>query len=172
MTERTTRILLDLKARQDADEHMVCPRCGADNMKHPLHTNALSRIAEIYICDSCGSAEAMLEHMNQRSPLTSWDVFKPKVPPSDFKERPADEVLDLVTKTQLDALTHIFRLCRDDPAQAEEYRLEAFESCSGLTELWTQPFAAKYKAVDGSVVVRFTTNADGNPVVQAGIAEK
>ena len=172
MTERMTRIYLDLKARQDADEHIACPRCGADNMKHPLHTNALSRMLDIYICDACGTTEAMLAHMNQQSPLTDWAAFKPQVPPSDLKTLPATDVLERVTKKQLEPLIHIFRLCRDDPEHAGEYRLEAFESCPGLTELWTQPFAAKYKAVDGSVVVRFTTNADGNPVVQAGIADK
>ena len=40
-------VLLDLKARQKAGEPMRCPRCGADTMKEPVHTNALSRIADI-----------------------------------------------------------------------------------------------------------------------------
>ena len=172
MTERMTRILLDLKARQDADEHMPCPRCGADTMKHPLHTNALSRMADVYICDACGTTEATMEYMNQRTPLTSWEVFKPKVPPSDFEAQSADAVLEQVTRTQLEALTHIYRLCKDDPDHAAEHRLEAFESCPGLTELWTQPFAAKYRTADGSVVVRFETKADGSPIVKAGISEK
>lgn len=172
MTERMTRIYLDLKARQEAGEHMPCPRCGADTMKPRIHTNALSRMADIHICDACGTTEAMLAHMSQRMPLTEWAAFKPQVPPSDLRTLPATEVLERVTREQLEPLTHIFRLCRDDPEQAGEYRLEAFEICPGLTELWTQPFAARYKAADGSVVVRFETNADGNPVVQAGIAEK
>ena len=34
--------LLDLKARQEAGEHMMCPRCGKDTMKPELHTNAMS----------------------------------------------------------------------------------------------------------------------------------
>ena len=37
MTERMERRLLDLKARQQAGEHMLCPRCGADTMKEPIH---------------------------------------------------------------------------------------------------------------------------------------
>ena len=46
MTERSQRILDDLKARQQAGEYMACPRCGMDVMKTPVHTNALSRAAE------------------------------------------------------------------------------------------------------------------------------
>ena len=47
MTERAERRLLDLKARQEAGEHMMCPRCGRDAMKAPVHTNALSRTADM-----------------------------------------------------------------------------------------------------------------------------
>ena len=36
MTERMERKLLDLKARQQAGEHMPCPRCGKDRMKEPV----------------------------------------------------------------------------------------------------------------------------------------
>lgn len=172
MTERTSRILLDLQARQKAGEHMLCPRCGADTMKEPVHTNAMSRMADIYICDACGATEGWLAHINNPMPITGWWAFKPQVPPSDLKTLPATEVLERVTKEQVEALTHIYRLCRDDPAQASEYRLEAFESCPGLTELWTKPFMAKYRAADGSVVMRFETNADGNTMARAGIADK
>ena len=51
MTERMERKLLDLKARQQDGEHMPCPRCGEDRMKEPVHTNALSRMADVYVCD-------------------------------------------------------------------------------------------------------------------------
>ena len=70
MTERMERRLLDLKSRQQAEEHMLCPRCGADNMKEPVCTNALSRVTDLYVCDSCGTAEAMLAFMKQDYPLT------------------------------------------------------------------------------------------------------
>ena len=43
MTERMERRRLDLIARQQAGEMMTCPRCGADSMKRPIHTNAMSR---------------------------------------------------------------------------------------------------------------------------------
>ena len=88
MTERMERRLLDLKARQQAEEHMLCPRCGADTMKEPVCTNALSRVADLYVCDSCGTAEAMLAFMKQDYPLTSWAAFQPVRPPSDLEALP------------------------------------------------------------------------------------
>lgn len=62
---------------------------------------------------------------------------------------------------QIDTLTEICKRCTEDPAHAAEYRLEAFESCPGLTELWPQPFQAKYDAADGAVLVRFKTDKNG-----------
>ena len=35
------KALADLRARQEAGEHMPCPRCGKDTMKPALCTNAL-----------------------------------------------------------------------------------------------------------------------------------
>ena len=69
-------------------------------------------------------------------------------------------------------LTRIYRLCRDDPDNAEWYRLEAFESCPGLTELWLQPFQANYRAGDGTVVVRLKTDEAGNIQMAANIIDK
>ena len=61
MTDRIRKTLGDLKARQDAGEQMLCPRCGRNTMKKNIHTNALSRYADIYICDACGTEEAPLK---------------------------------------------------------------------------------------------------------------
>ena len=161
MTEKMKNRLGDLKARQHSGEHMHCPRCGADTMKEPVHTNALSRLTDIYICDACGSAEAMLAFMGQEYPLTSWSAFQPERPASDFRDLPAGDVLMRVTLHQIDTLTEICKRCTDDPEHAAEHRLEAFESCPGLTELWPQPFQAKYDAAYGAVLVRFKTDKNG-----------
>ena len=48
MTEKMNTRLGDLKARQLKGEHMKCPRCGADTMKEPVHTNALSRVGKFF----------------------------------------------------------------------------------------------------------------------------
>ena len=47
-------------------------------MKEPVHTNALSRVADVYVCDDCGTAEALLAFMKQQYPLTCWAAFQPK----------------------------------------------------------------------------------------------
>ena len=102
MTEKIQKRLLDLKAAQDADTPMRCPRCGADTMKHPMATNALSRVADLYICDSCGNAEGLLAFMRHSHPLHRWSVFEPQKPDSDFKARPAKDVLAEILQTQID----------------------------------------------------------------------
>lgn len=49
--------IADLKAWQDAGEHMLCPRCGKDTMKPDIRSNAKSRYEDIWICDECGTAK-------------------------------------------------------------------------------------------------------------------
>ena len=172
MTGRSQRILDDLKARQRAGEYMVCPRCGMDVMKTPVHTNALSRAADVYICDACGSTEAMLAYMKQPSPLSRLGGLPSQTPARRPPARPAGEALPEIVGRQMAELTRIYRLCRDDPDNAEWYRLEAFESCPGLTELWPQPFQANYRAGDGTVVVRLKTDEAGNIQMAANIIDK
>ena len=101
MTEKIQKRLLDLKAAQDADTPMRCPRCGADTMKSPMHTNALSRHQDLYICDSCGTAEALLDFMGQTYPLYQWQAFAPQKPPFGFQS------------------THSLRCADGDPADPD-----------------------------------------------------
>ena len=89
MTDATRQRLLYLKAQQEADAPMPCPRCGANTMKQPCTSNALSRYVDLHICDSCGTAEALLAFMNQTLPLHQWYAFSPKMPPSDYIYRPS-----------------------------------------------------------------------------------
>ena len=172
MTEKIRKRLLDLKAAQDANTHMHCPRCGADTMKLPMHTNALSRVVDLYICDSCGNAEGLLAMMRHSHPLYRWQEFEPQRPESDFKARPATEVLTEVLQTQIDTLEHTFKQCRDDHENAPWYRNDAFESCAGLTELILEPFHAKYSCADGTVLVQFRTAVDGTIQMSATAVEK
>ena len=172
LTERARAKLLDLQARQEAGGHMPCPRCGMDTMKEPVHTNALSRSADLYVCDACGTTEAMLAYMKQDDPLFLWAAFRPERPPAGFEARPAAEVLPEITGTQLAELMRIYKLCRDDPENAPWRRLEAFEHCPGLTELWPQPFQANYRAADGTVAIRFRSDANGHVQMAANILEK
>ena len=76
MNEEIQKRLADLKARQGAGEHMPCPRCGRDTMKPDVHTNALSRQADIMICDACGMEEALQAFTNSPSSLSEWACFR------------------------------------------------------------------------------------------------
>ncbi|NCB36955.1 MAG: hypothetical protein EOM58_13060, partial [Clostridia bacterium] len=79
------RKLLDLKAKQQAESETLCPRCGQNKLKAPLTHNALSRYADLYVCDECGLTEAGLAMMNNPLPLEQWAVFQDKSPRLDFK---------------------------------------------------------------------------------------
>ena len=76
MKPEQTKKLLDLKAKQDGGAKMVCPRCGRNILKTPLSHNALSRYADLYLCDECGMTEAMLDMMRNPLPLEQWAVFR------------------------------------------------------------------------------------------------
>jgi len=161
MTEKMMNRLADLRTRQQAGEHLLCPRCGQDTMKRDVHTNALSRHADgIYVCDSCGTAEALLDFMHQQLPLTQWALFRPLRPASGFKSMDPLDVAAQIEADQIEKLKDTFSQCLRDPENAEEYRASAFESCPGLTELWIQPFMAKYDTKADPVVVRFHLDVD------------
>ena len=67
--------LADLKARQEAGEHMPCPRCGRDAMDAKPIRNALSRCADVFICNACGSDEALRAMCQAHLPLREWACF-------------------------------------------------------------------------------------------------
>lgn len=52
-------IAANWRKAQESGAVLPCPRCGRMTMKDNLNTNALSRRADIYICDRCGTAEAL-----------------------------------------------------------------------------------------------------------------
>lgn len=70
--------LTDLKARQEADERMLCPRCGKHDLRMPIHTNALSRHCALYVCSECGMEESVLVFLGAPIPLDQWAVMKNK----------------------------------------------------------------------------------------------
>ena len=163
MTDRIRKALGDLKARQDAGEQMLCPRCGRDTMKENIHTNALSRHADIYICDACGTAEALLKVMSNPLPVTEWACFHPAPSPSDFKTLSAAAIWERVQDTQVLFLMNLYERWQEEHEYEDfsEYRAAAFESCPGLTQLWDRPFRAEYAAANGKLVLRFRLTDEG-----------
>ena len=75
--KRIDRKLAELKAAQESGRYTICPRCGRDTMKPVLYTNALSRIAEIMVCDFCGVDEAKMAFMRVQDSLYVWAGLQP-----------------------------------------------------------------------------------------------
>lgn len=76
--ETLARILIAEFAEKQRDRCFACPRCGKMTMDTESVTrNALSRRAAVYICDSCGTEEA-LEDMGAMSklPLREWAIAR------------------------------------------------------------------------------------------------
>lgn len=160
MNKRHEIALADYKARQLAGEHLPCPRCGAFAMKPDLHTNALSRHADIYVCDGCGTEEAMLAFMNNPLPMRCWAALMPKRPASDFIARSSSDVLAEVIRTQVSLLIEIYRQMERGELDSEDAQYEVYSQCAGLTKFWTAPFHVQYDTADGSVLIRFRKRGD------------
>ena len=164
MNEHIMKALADLKDRQTAGEWMPCPRCGRDTMKPDLYTNALSRHASgIYICDECGTSEAMLDFMNNPLPTEMWAMFRVPKAESDLKALPGREVWKRIGLEHGPILIDLYkRWTREAPgASFTPYRWEAFKRCPGLTEIWEQPFQAKYDVADGELILRLRQTDEG-----------
>ena len=156
MNERIQKRLADLKASQLAGEHLPCPRCGRETMKDAVCTNALSRHADIFICDQCGTDEAMLDFMRNPLPIEDWACVQKQF--DGYLPETIEEHIDIITHEHIPFLTTLYQRWLDEQAHEDfrEYRNAARKHCPGLTELWTEPFQAEYGAKDGSrALVRF-----------------
>ena len=169
-----TQRLLDLKTRQEAGEKMPCPRCGRNTIKTPLAHNALSRYADIYVCDECGITEAMLDMMRNPLPLEQWKVFMDTGPQLNFKALSMQELAGRVLGSQTEELLrlHSAWVNRSANATFDALREEALTACSGLVDLWENPFCAVYQARDGQVMVRLRWNGDRSEVAVDTLPEK
>ena len=63
-------------ANKQVDDFIPCPRCGRTKMKRALHHNALSRRADIYICDDCGTEEALNDFFQRNDTILDWYAVK------------------------------------------------------------------------------------------------
>ena len=160
MSKSIQEALLDLKARQEAGEQIPCPRCGRDTMKPVMVTNALSRHADgVFICDDCGSAEAMLDFMRNPLPLECWALFRDGEGTADFKAVPGEEAMKTIKAEHVPRLIRIFKAWKDG-TDFKALRPQALKDCPGLTQIWEEPFQALYEVADGEIVVRFRQRDD------------
>lgn len=74
---------------------MPYPRCGKDTMKPTNHSIALSRHADIWICDLCGSNEAMLDYMRNPLPIGDWACMRISHG-DDFRPATVTEHIDVI----------------------------------------------------------------------------
>lgn len=73
--ETLARILIAEFAKEQQGGHFACPRCGKMAMDTKSVTrNALSRRATVYICDACGTEEALEDMLGNRMPLVAWAI--------------------------------------------------------------------------------------------------
>ena len=130
-------------------------------MKPVLTTNALSRHADgIYVCDECGTAEAMLDFMQNPLPLECWAIFRENIPTANFKAMPGEEAVKIIRSEHMPRLLQVFQKWRAGGVAFSALRSEAFRECPGLTQIWDQPFQALYQVADGEIVVRFREKGD------------
>ena len=64
-----------LYAHGDAAAPPKCLRCGSPLAAH-LMVNALSRYADVQICEACGMDEALRDAAHTPLPLAEWDAVK------------------------------------------------------------------------------------------------
>ncbi len=75
LKECNAKAALERFARVQKDHRFACPRCGQWTMKERTFTNALSRHADVYICDQCGTDEAIRDLTGQTTPLSQWSFI-------------------------------------------------------------------------------------------------
>lgn len=74
--EAVARKTVDAYARKQKNGTRYCPRCGGQTIKPCLAANALSRRANIYVCDACGMDEAVRDWMGEPLPFVDWAVVQ------------------------------------------------------------------------------------------------
>ena len=71
------KMLIEEFAAKQCSGDYPCPRCGRRKMADNPFRNAMSRRADVYVCDACGMLEG-IEDMpkNTRLPLSAWAIMK------------------------------------------------------------------------------------------------
>ncbi len=76
IAEREAKQKIEAFAKVQSDGVHFCPRCGHMTVKEQLHTNALSRHVNVYICDECGTDEAIRDWIGTPLPLREWAISR------------------------------------------------------------------------------------------------
>lgn len=75
MAEQSAKALVEKFAEKQQGGHFACPRCGRMAMDaESVSRNATSRRAAVYVCDACGTTEALEDFTGSASPLSKWAI--------------------------------------------------------------------------------------------------
>lgn len=75
-TEEEAKVTLDWNGKHQPEEDAVCPRCG-EVMPGSKNRHALSRWADIMVCDRCGTIEALEKAgLTKVLPMMEWAAVK------------------------------------------------------------------------------------------------
>lgn len=174
MNQEMENRLADLRARQEAGEKLPCPRCGRDTMKPALHTNALSRRATgVYVCDDCGTSEAMLEFMNNPMPVEEWAIFNPPPTPSEINQMDGKKAWEYILAHYQVSMVRLYARWLEEKPDADfrPYRQEAMRCFPGMKQIWERPFQIVYDVADGELIVRLKKE-NGSIRITADLAGK
>jgi predicted RNA-binding Zn-ribbon protein involved in translation (DUF1610 family) len=69
-----TKQMIEQFSEIQREGHFPCPRCGHYRMDADPIRNALSRRADVQVCDQCGVEEALEDLSGARMPLTMWNI--------------------------------------------------------------------------------------------------
>lgn len=72
----SSTIIFKWSEKQEKQFISACPRCGIRSMSKPMHRNALSRRADIYICDECGMEEAVKDMLGKSDTIDEWHAVR------------------------------------------------------------------------------------------------
>lgn len=77
MIDKPAKTLIERFAQKQPGGHFACPRCGKMTMDAESVThNALSRRIGCYICDTCGTVEALEDFAHKQNSLNVWAITK------------------------------------------------------------------------------------------------
>lgn len=168
------KTLLDLKAQQLEGKVMPCPRCGGETMKAELMHNALSRHADIYICDACGMDEAFRDKDRNVKPLEDWACFHPERGQLDLKSLPCREALPHILNRYVGYLSMLYVRWQDECGCEDfrDYQKVAKEKCSGLVDLRCYPFQAVFETADRRITLDFEREDDNLAITTEDISKQ
>ena len=84
-------------------------------------------------------------------------MFHDKYLRLDFKALCMQEAVVRILSSQMEDLLRLHKawVLREEGQSFDDLRTQALTTCSGMVDLWENPFCAVYLARDGQVLVRF-----------------